>query len=121
MAAALARRVLGTSSAVESCGVTAVDGAPAARHAITVMGEKGLDIGSHAARGIDSLDVSSFDVVVALDPDVARRLRHRGVDTNRLVELNIADPYGNDIDRYRSTVSAVERELERLFPSKTKQ
>ena len=78
MAEAIGRRTLGSTFCVQSAGIEASDGDPAARHAIDVMEEKGLNIRGHTARGIDKIDVSAFDAIVAMDPTIAESLRSLG-------------------------------------------
>jgi protein-tyrosine-phosphatase len=103
MAEAIARRILATTFDVQSASIEASDGASATRDAIDVMAERGLDIRGHSARGIDSVDVSAFDLVVAMDPGIAYSLRSRGTDPATIIELVIPDPYGKGIECYRAT------------------
>jgi len=114
MAAALARRASGNMAVVESAGIGACRGTPAAANAITVMAEQGLVINDHMAHRVDDLDLSSFDLIVAMDHDVAQSLRERGASPERVVELDIEDPIGGDIDRYRATARMIATEIERL-------
>ncbi len=118
MAEAIARRTLGSTFCVQSAGTEASDGAPAARHAIDVMVDKGLNIRGHTARGVDKIDVSAFDVVVAMDPTIAESLRSRGTDPVKIIELNIPDPIGKSLDGYRATADAIALEIQRIFPTK---
>ena len=118
MAEAIARRTLGNTFCVQSAGIEASDGAPAARHAIVVMEEKALNIRGHTARGIDKIDVSAFDVIVAMDPTIAESLRSRGTDPTKVIELNIPDPIGKSLDCYRATADAIALEIQRIFPTK---
>lgn len=115
MAEAIARRILGESVSVESAGVSAANGAPAAPNAIAVMAEKGLDIKGHSARRIDGVDLSAFDAIVAMNRAVAGSLRARGANRAAIVELNVPDPYGDNIERYRVAAGSIEREIRKLF------
>jgi protein-tyrosine-phosphatase len=83
------------------------------------MAEMGLDIRGHSARGIDTVDVSAFDLVVAMDPGIAYSLRSRGTDPATIIELVIPDPYGNGIECYRAAVDSIVLELRRIFPGKS--
>lgn len=116
MAAAIARQIFTDLVDAESAGVSAADGDLAAANAITVMVNRGMDISGHKARRVDSLDLSCYDRIVALDGDVAQRLRRYGVAAPTLVELNVADPIGSDVKRYKETADQIERELRRIFP-----
>src|SRR5437588_1010057 len=112
MAGAIARRILGITVDVQSTGIEASDGAPATQGAIDVMADRGLDIRNHSARRIDAVDVSSFDLIVAMDTAVAQSLRSRGADPTIIIELDIPDPIGMTIEHYRATADSITLELQ---------
>jgi protein-tyrosine-phosphatase len=66
MAEALAKRLYGQSSYIDSVGVRAdeVDNFAAA-----VLDEIGLDVHRHHAKTFDDVDPSSFDLIVTLSPE----------------------------------------------------
>ncbi len=115
MAAVLARQLLGPEVEIQSAGVGAYEGTPAAQEAVTVMAERGIDLGAHRARRVDSFDLHSFDLVVAMDPGVAAQLRARGVDPAKLVELDIPDPIGQGTDAYHETAEMIASALQGMF------
>jgi protein-tyrosine-phosphatase len=78
MAQALGRRIFGDMVGIESAGVSAHTGAPAAAHAVAVTAEKGLDLRGHTARCVADLDLSHFDLIVAMDGSVAQRSASEG-------------------------------------------
>jgi arsenate reductase (thioredoxin) len=63
IAEGLARRALGPKVRVQSAGSRASHVNPLA---VTVMGEIGVDIGSHTSKSVDTIDPASVDVVVTL-------------------------------------------------------
>jgi len=111
MAAAMTRVLLGDDVLVESAGIEAADRLPATEHAVTVMAERGVDILGHRSRPVESLDLSQFDIVVAMTPSVASRLRHLGVEDTRIQTINVEDPYGKGLDAYRTAASEIEHAL----------
>jgi protein-tyrosine phosphatase len=115
MAEAIARSLLGDSALVESAGLDAVDGGGAHKNAVSVMEEMGSDIEHHRTRNIRNVDVNSFDLVVAMSPSIARRLRECGVEGGRIAELDVPDPYNSDVDAYRSTAEKITSQLKTLF------
>jgi protein-tyrosine-phosphatase len=115
MAAAIAHKIFGGAIEAESAGVSAPNGDSAASNAIAVMAKKGMDISGHRARQIDALTLSSYDRIVALDVNVAWRLRRLGVNSPVLIELNVPDPIGADVKRYDETADLIEHELRRIF------
>jgi protein-tyrosine-phosphatase len=66
IAAALAKRLYGQSSYIDSAGVRAstVDG-----FAVQALDEIGIDVHHHHAKTFDDVDPSSFDVIVTLSPE----------------------------------------------------
>ncbi len=66
MAEALAKRLYGQASYIDSVGVRAsmVDGMAAA-----ALDELGIDVHRHHAKTFDDVDPSSFDVIVTLSPE----------------------------------------------------
>jgi protein-tyrosine-phosphatase len=115
MAEAIARSLLGNSTVVESAGLDAVEGDCANKKAVAAMKEMGLNVEPHRTRNIRSTNANNYDLVVAMSPSIGRRLRELGVEAERLAELNVPDPYGTDVDAYRSTAKLIENELQRLF------
>lgn len=115
MAEALARHLLDSGVRVESAGIAADDGASAAEDAIRAMKERGVDISDHRSRSVSALNLSDFDLLVALTPAIAQALRHHGGDPSKLAALDIRDPYGKGLDVYRATVVAIEKDLRNLF------
>jgi protein-tyrosine phosphatase len=116
MAAAIARYILGDTVAVSSAGVETYPGMRAARNAMLVMQERGLDISSHRTRDVRELDVTDFEQIIALDCGVAEKFqRIAAVNQERLTVLNIADPSGYGLGVYRERASEIEAELRRLW------
>ena len=115
MAEAIARDVLGGDAHVESAGVAADEGAEAPKEAVWAMKERGLDLRAHRSRALATLALRDFDLLVAMSPAIARRLRARGVDAVKLRSLNVSDPHGGGLDVYRATAAIIERDLRALL------
>jgi len=114
MAEALARSITGGSVQVESAGIEAPDGMPATEHAVTAMAERGADITNHRSRSVESLDIRQFDVVVAMTPWIADRLRRLGVDPARIRSIHVDDPYCKGLAEYRQAADEIEQALRQL-------
>jgi protein-tyrosine-phosphatase len=112
MAAALAAARLGSSVAVQSAGVECGGGLGAAQNAIAAMAERGFDISNHRSTDVGDVDITQFDLVVAMDKNVARRVEQ--LNPKRLERWDVADPYGGDIGRYRSTADAIQTAVDKL-------
>jgi protein-tyrosine-phosphatase len=112
MAAAIASATLGMSALIRSAGLECGTGLRATQKAIQTMAERGLDISGHRSTDVDDLDLAEFDLIVAMTPDIARRLVQR--NAKRLESWNVPDPYGRDIGTYRTAAAAIEAELRSL-------
>lgn len=115
MAAAMVRHLLGASAHVESAGISASEGAAAARDAVQVMNERGIDLSSHCSRSVDALNLRDFDLLIAMTPAIAREVRALGADPSTVATLDIEDPYCKGLNAYRAAAIAIEGELRRLF------
>ena len=84
MAEALLRHHLGVDATMEvaSVGTIGWNGYPATPHAVAVLAERGIDLGSHNSRKINRDDIERSDVIIAMtrkhgwavtahDPDAA--------------------------------------------------
>lgn len=111
MAAGLLQQMLGKGVEVQSAGLDTAEGLPASKHAVAAMRELGIDISAHRSREIINLDVAGFDVVVAMAPDIADRLRKAGFSANRIKQLDILDPYCQGLDVYRSAAKEIAIQL----------
>jgi protein-tyrosine-phosphatase len=76
MAEALAKRLYGQASYIDSVGVRAtdVDGFVAA-----TLDEVGIDVHRHHAKTFDDVDPSSFDLIVTLSPEA----HHQALEVTR--------------------------------------
>ena len=115
MAEAIARQLLGSNVDIASAGLEADDGASATRDAVRVMTDRGLDILAHRSRSLSALNLSDFDLVIALTPRIAQALRDQGMDACKFTALDVPDPYCKGLETYRITAGAIERDLRRLF------
>jgi protein-tyrosine phosphatase len=86
MAEALLRHHLGAGAAISvaSVGTIGWNNYPATPHAVEVLAERGIDLGSHVSRKINRDDVDRADLIIAMtrkhgwavaahDPDAAAR------------------------------------------------
>jgi protein-tyrosine phosphatase len=112
MAQALASRLLGDSAFVDSAGVDADTGAPANPKAKVVMKECGLDIGQHRSKDVEDLDLGTFNLIVAMEPRIARLLTSKySVEPAKLRELNVKDPFWEGLEVYRQCAQKLQAVL----------
>ena len=95
MAEGLARTILDCNADVESAGISPSRGR-ATYEAIELM-QKGvsIDISGHRPRSVTDIELDRFDSIIALDSYLYGRLKedHR-IDSGRLIQWDIDDPYG---------------------------
>ena len=109
MAAALAKSMLTGNQEVLSAGIECTDGLPAARNAMKVLRERGIDLSTHRTRSVASLSLQQGDIAVAMTAAIAERLRHFGA--GNVVSLDVEDPYGGDLNRYRVAADEIARQV----------
>ena len=97
---------------VESRGLAAVNGAPAAENAVEIMKQMDIDISSHRAKNFTQADLDA-DKIICMTNDIYSFFLRLGVDKNKLEVLGggIADPYGGDLEVYRKCAEQIERSL----------
>ena len=76
MAEAMAKRLYGQSSYIDSAGVRAIE---VDTFAAAVLDEIGVDVHRHHAKTFDDIEPSSFDLIVTLSPEA----HHRALDVTR--------------------------------------
>jgi protein-tyrosine-phosphatase len=113
MGAAIARRLLGGTVLIESCGVETENGLPAAKLAIEAMKEVDLDLdlAEHRTRSVDGFDLAQYDLIIAMDHSIEERLRSLGVRSDRLRALDVCDPYDGTLDLYRARRDEITAQL----------
>ena len=106
--------------AVESMGVVASDGAPAAEHAREVVAARGLDLSNHASRLATIKRVAELDFVFGLTQSHVNSLRAKlppRRDGNVLLldpdGRDVPDPIGGSRDEYERCAAKMEAAIER--------
>lgn len=103
---------------IESAGTWAAEGAPANQKTQQVMAELGLDIKDHRSRIITRGMLSSFNLILVMEPGHKESLQIEFPEVASRVYLlsemvgltfTIMDPVGGDIEEYRATAQEIER------------
>ena len=119
MAEALAKRLYGQASYIDSVGVRAaeVDGFAAA-----ALDELGIDVHRHHAKTFDDVDPSSFDLIVTLSPEAHHQALEFTRGTAAEVEYwPVGDPSAVEgsremrLDAYRNTRDQILARLKARF------
>ena len=116
MAEFIARKKLGGVLEVSSAGFCpqAPQDAENAIHTLKVTFD--IDASGHEPRDVRSINIESFDIVVAMDSRVARRIKEvfPAYPVERLVTWQIDDPYGDDLADYQRCAQAISVHLKKL-------
>lgn len=99
----------------ESAGVGATDGAPASASAIEEMKRREIDISHHRARHVNSIDITKFEMAIALDREVAVFFRTALPDYQALVTWDIPDPFGGSPVGYQPTADMIRAHIEEFI------
>jgi protein-tyrosine-phosphatase len=118
-----------TDIEVASAGTAAMAGDPAAAHAVTVLGERGIDLGGHRARRLTGYDLDTVDLILTMTEGHKRSVLEFAPETADRVftvkeaaalavgeipglDLDIYDPVGGPLDLYRDTADELAELLE---------
>lgn len=86
----------------ESAGVCTISGLPMSEKSAQVLTEEGIDPTPFESTSIDEIDLSQIDCFGALTDEHKEALEYGfGVDSEKIVVLNVEDPYGGSIAIYR--------------------
>ncbi len=98
---------------VISAGTAALEGDPAAEHAVTVLAERGIDLSGHRSRSL------SRDLIVQANRILAMTEQHRDAVLVLVPEaeeniqvLAMPDPFGMPVEVYRECAQELEKLLE---------
>jgi protein-tyrosine-phosphatase len=130
MAAAILRRRiadmgLGDRVNVESAGVWARDGQPAAEDAITVFAGRGIPLADHRSRTLTEKILEGADVVLVMEEAHRRSIFYLEPKHLRKVLLltelvgdhaDVDDPYGGPIEGYVNTEAHLEALIDAGLP-----
>ena len=116
MAEYLARKTFGLQLDVASAGIHPGSRKDTENAIFTLKNFFNVDAGDHTPQDVRLVDLAGFDLVVAMNNDVANRLReidpHLGDE--RLIRWKIMDPFGHDLSEYKRCADAIFAQLKIL-------
>jgi arsenate reductase len=78
-----------------------------------VLREKGITLEGHSSKGLQDVPLSEMDVVVEMGYGVTCPVP--ADFKGRLIQWNIPDPYGLDLDHFRDVRDLIENEVQTLL------
>jgi ribosomal-protein-alanine N-acetyltransferase len=100
-----------TDIAVGSAGVGAFPGDSVSINSILVAANRGVDISEHRARNINPEHLLTTDMFFCMS-DSHKQVLSRHCDEEKIIVLNVPDPYGRPIEVYEECA----KQLEGQFP-----
>lgn len=84
---------------------------------IAVMSEVGIDISNHISKNITADEVQNADAIICMTESHRQMLLLYGADDSKLYVLGdgIADPFGRDIDTYRTCRDEIFSNIDKLI------
>ena len=104
-----------TSIEVKSCGLAAFSGDTATENAIETMRLYGINIENHRSTPLNPYDLTDTDLFVCMTESHKAALLRLNVEAERIIVLNIPDPFGGDLETYRKCAEKTETELIRVY------
>jgi protein-tyrosine-phosphatase len=112
----LGRRFCGDRFEFESAGIAPQRAADADNAIYTLRETFGIDASAHQPRNVRDVDLTVFELIIALDRDVLAILRKLGVDDEAIRLWAVRDPWGGDLTEYQRAALDVRRQLASLRP-----
>ncbi len=99
---------------VGSAGVGAFPGDEVSINSILVAGSRGVDISGHRARNINSEHLLTTDLFCCMS-DSHKQVLLRHCDENKIVVLDVADPYGRPMETYEECAKQIESKFSEII------
>ncbi len=103
-----------TDIEVGSAGVGAFPGDAVSINSILVAGNRGIDISDHRARNINPEHLLTTDLFCCMS-DSHKQVLLRHCDENKIVVLDVADPYGRPIEVYEECAKQIESKFPEIL------
>lgn len=134
MAEALFREMVDSDDInIASAGIAALDGSSASEHAMRILEEKNITH-EHRAQRITNELIDWADLILTMTfshkqvllnyyPNSIGKVytlkefvtEEEELNTDKLLDWDIADPFGGDLDTYKKTASEIEANLQKLY------
>ena len=94
-----------------SRGLAVNIGDSVSQHSVTVMQNFGVDISNHKATPLSKTDLVDTNLFVCMTSSHADFLLSLGVLSDRILTLNISDPFGCTVDVYQTCAMEIKSKL----------
>lgn len=100
---------------VKSYGLAVFGSDTANENAVKVMRERNIDISTHRSTPLSRLAVENADLIVTMTESHTDALLSAGVPNEKLMTLNVPDPFGGSIEDYRRCADEIAAKLESVY------
>lgn len=100
---------------VKSYGLAVFGSDTANENAVKVMRERNIDISAHRSTPLSRLAVENADLIVTMTESRTDALLSAGVPNEKLMTLNVPDPFGGSIEDYRRCADEIAAKLESVY------
>lgn len=126
MAAAILNHYWGLEAEAKSVGLFAADGASAAQNTMNILQEHGIDA-KHQSRNLQDEDIHWASLILTMTTSHKEMLMNRfpgAADKiftlkefvhGSSVDLDVLDPFGGNMDIYRSTFTELKKLIDQIF------
>ncbi len=96
---------------VQSRGLAANPNDNVSQNSVTAMRDYGIDISSHKATPFNKKDLLDTDLFVCMTISHAEALLRCGTDAEKIMVLNVSDPFGGSVNDYRKCAEEIKSKL----------
>ncbi len=103
---------------VSSAGIAAYEGDPVSEYAVAVLTELGIDISAHRAKQLTPFMLEEADLILVMTPSHAKAILTQGEtihNKTKILKAGIPDPYGGNIEEYRTCRDALSQALQEVL------
>ncbi|MDD4698652.1 MAG: low molecular weight phosphatase family protein [Oscillospiraceae bacterium] len=98
-----------------SAGLMAHAGDPPAANAVLAMAQLGINITANRASNLNAELLENTDLFVCMEASHVEYLRRAGVPAEKLMNLDISDPYGGDLETYLKCRDLISSKLPSVY------
>lgn len=114
MAESIAKETFTKDINISSCGIN-VTSNKLNKNAVQVIYEKlKIDLKEKETKKISSVALKIFDTIYSLDEEVSKYLRQSTEVKGSIVEILVADPYNQHLDKYYDTFNEIYSKLKTI-------
>lgn len=110
----LARDTFGDAVIFESAGIRPQSAVDAANAVYTLKNNFNIDASRHVPRDVRSLDLTRYDLIIALEKSAENLVRKLGISAAKVKFWKVKDPYGDDLSEYDRASLEIKRKIAQL-------